>query len=242
MRNLVHEVLASLELLRDEKRVELAKTYYPTSMRVIGVIGPDIKLVVKELRNKTKSASARERIELAVNLAVSGVMECQQVAFEYLGRDKKLKAELTVADVEKMGKTMDNWVSVDMYSGYIVGYCWRIGTISTEKVLSYLESPDHWIRRIAVVSTVSLNQKSLGGAGDVERTIDVCRRVVDDHHDKIVKALSWALRVLSKVEKEPVIRFMEQYHDRLHGRVRREVWNKLNTGKKKLILCKAGIS
>jgi 3-methyladenine DNA glycosylase AlkD len=48
----------------------------------------------------------------------------------------------------------------------------------------------------------------------------------------IVKALSWALRELAKIDKEPVIEFISEYKDRLHKKVLREVNNKLETGLK----------
>ncbi len=52
------------------------------------------------------------------------------------------------------------------------------------------------------------------------------------HDDMVVKALSWALRELSKREEEPIRKFMNKNDSRLAGRVRREVWNKLNIGRK----------
>jgi 3-methyladenine DNA glycosylase AlkD len=98
--------------------------------------------------------------------------------------------------------------------------------------LLWLSSPDRWRRRIAVVSTLAWNQKARGGTGNAEKTLMVCEKAVDDHDDMVQKALSWALRELSKRDKEPVHEFMEKHWDRLTGRVRREVMNKLETGKK----------
>jgi 3-methyladenine DNA glycosylase AlkD len=48
----------------------------------------------------------------------------------------------------------------------------------------------------------------------------------------IVKAMSWALRELSKSDRQAVIGFLEDYQDQLHPRVKREVGTKLRTGKK----------
>jgi 3-methyladenine DNA glycosylase AlkD len=48
----------------------------------------------------------------------------------------------------------------------------------------------------------------------------------------IVKAMSWALRELSKSDSQAVIEFMEKNQDKLHSKVRREVGTKLRTGKK----------
>lgn len=95
-----------------------------------------------------------------------------------------------------------------------------------------LKSDNFWDRRVAEVSTVALNLKSRGGTGDTPRTIAVCEQVVDDPHDMIPKALSWALRELSKRDPEAVRLFLDQYGKRLAYRVVREVNHKLDFGTK----------
>jgi 3-methyladenine DNA glycosylase AlkD len=60
----------------------------------------------------------------------------------------------------------------------------------------------------------------------------ICEKVISDRDDMIVKALSWALRELSKIDKPAVEVFMEKYDEQLAGRVRREVYTKLETGRK----------
>jgi hypothetical protein len=47
-----------------------------------------------------------------------------------------------------------------------------------------------------MVSTVALNRESIGGTGDVPRTLGVCQMLVGDADDMVVKAFSWALREL----------------------------------------------
>lgn len=86
--------------------------------------------------------------------------------------------------------------------------------------------------RIAVVATVSLNKKSYGGTGDSGRTLEICRLVVDNHRNMVVKALSWALRELAKVDRKSATDFVKKYEERLHGKVVREVNNKLKFGTK----------
>ncbi len=129
---------------------------------------------------------------------------------------------------------MDNWVTVDSYSMYLMGHAWRRGFFDDDYFKNLLKSEDVWQRRIAVVSTVTLNLKSQGGTGDVKRTLDICKRVVEDYDDMIVKALSWAHRELAKREKEEVQNFIDRYDEVLHKKVLREVTNKLVFGKKNL--------
>jgi 3-methyladenine DNA glycosylase AlkD len=232
MQPLVGYIIDFLEDAADTKRIEMAGRSYPTSMRVIGVIVPRIKVLLKDVKRRTVDFSPSEKIELAKRLVGTGIFECQQLAYEYIGNDKKALGGITEKDLDELGQNLDNWVSVDYYAGLIVGYAWREGVISIEKVKTYLRSPDHWIRRIAVVATVALNQKARGGKGDSKQTLEICTLVVDDHQEMITKALSWALRELAKIEKEPVAEFIEKFKDRLHKRVLREVMHKLEFGTK----------
>jgi hypothetical protein len=82
------------------------------------------------------------------------------------------------------------------------------------------------------VSTVPLNNRARGGQGDVHRTLKICRMLICDRDDMVIKALSWALRELSKRYPVPVSSFLEQYDEQLAARVKREVTNKLRTGLK----------
>jgi len=232
MKHLILDILASLEDLADPKRIEFAKTSYPTQMRVIGVTNPNLKIVLKELKAQTRDYTEEEKLRLAKKMIQKDVFELQQLAYEYLDSNKKVLKSLTKNDVEELGKNLDNWVSVDYYAALVVGFSWRERLIGIERIKKYFTSDDFWIRRIALVATVSLNQKARGGTGDSEQTLEICKLAVDDHQDMINKALSWALRELAKVDKDPVIGFMEKYKNRLNRRVVREVTSKLETGRK----------
>ncbi len=232
MKKLIEDIIKSLEDLIETKRIDYAKISYPTKMKVLGVSVPNLKIVLKELKNQTKHYSLHDKIELAKELNRTSIFECQQLAFEYIGNDKCIASKLNENDIDKLEINLDNWLSVDYFGVLIVGNSWRNQNITFEKVKSYLDSKDFWIRRIAIVATVSLNQKARGGTGDATQTLEICKLVVSDHEDMIIKALSWALRELAKVEKQAVIEFIENYKDKLHKKVLREVLNKIELGTK----------
>lgn len=232
MDKLIEDIRESLEVFSDEKRLEFARRSYPTKMHLIGVTVPNLKIVLKEVKTLTKSFTTREKLDLIKRLVEKDVFELQQIAFEYLKTEKNLYKSLTENFIDSIEKNLDNWISVDYFGLFVVGTAWRENIISTKKVKSYLKADNYWTRRIAVVATVSLNQKARGGLGDSRRTLEICTKVIDDHEEMIVKALSWALRELAKVDKEPVIDFINKYENRLHKKVLREVINKLETGLK----------
>lgn len=204
----------------------------PTSQRVIGVTNPDMKGVIKALRNQYAGWKAVEWITLCKTLVNTAIFECQVVAFEMIGRDKMLLNALSYEDVVDLGQNLDNWASVDHYTVGIYGVLWGRGVVKDHHIDQLLKSDNVWERRVAVVSTVALNLKSRGGTGDTSRTLAVCEKVVDERHDMIWKALSWSLRELSKRDREAVYGFLEKFGERMSKRVIREVSHKLEFGTK----------
>ena len=231
-KSIVGELIAALEEFTDPKRVEKSKTYFPTSQRVLGVTNPHIRTVTAELKQLHTIWTPREWIELCKALVDCDIFECQVMAYEILGRNRKLLDALTYNDLEDLWKNLDNWASVDHFTVGVYGVLWGKGVVTDVHIDKLLGSDNFWDRRVAVVSTVALNLKSRGGKGDTARTIGVCERVVDERHDMIQKALSWALRELSKRDKQSVINFMNSYENRLAKRVVREVSHKLDFGTK----------
>jgi len=228
----VREILEALSDLGSQERREKMAYYAPTRQEAYGVSNPDIKTLLKEIKSSFGPADPGDWIGLCKSLVATGVFEAQVLAFEMIGRDKKLLGAVEYKDLSALGKNLDNWASVDHYSVSIFGVLWGKGVVKDSHIDSLLKSDNFWDRRVAVVSTVALNLKSRGGKGDTPRTLSVCERVVDDHHDMIQKALSWALRELSKRDREAVYGFLDRHGNRLANRVLREVNHKLEFGTK----------
>lgn len=228
----VDEIIATLRDLSDPDRVEYMLTMAPTSQEALGVTNPHIKTVLTELRRLHVSWSPQEWIDFCKALVAEGIMECQVLAYELIGRNRKVLDSLSYEDLGDLWKNLDNWASVDHFTVGIYGVLWGRGVVKDAHIDKLLESDNFWDRRVAVVSTVALNLKSRGGTGDTTRTLAVCQRVVDERQDMIQKALSWALRELSKRDREAVVAFMEKNENRLAKRVLREVAHKLEFGTK----------
>ncbi|MEN8201045.1 MAG: DNA alkylation repair protein [Bacteroidota bacterium] len=232
IKSIVDEITVTLTELSDPKRKEKSKTYFPTAQEVLGVTNPHIKTLLKELKELHASWTPKQWIELCKTLVAKDIFECQVLAYELIGRDRKLLNSLSYADLEALWRNLDNWASVDHFTVGIYGVLWGKGVVKDEHIDALLKSDNFWNRRIAVVSTVALNLKSRGGTGDTPRTLAVCAKVVDDHHDMIQKALSWALRELSKRDRNAVGEFLERNNSHLAKRVIREVTHKLDFGTK----------
>ncbi len=136
------------------------------------------------------------------------------------------------AILEEFGQGINSWDTVDTFARTLSGPAWLEGQIEDERIHAWAHSPDLWWRRAALVSTVALNLRSQGGPGDVPRTLTVCRLLVDDQQDMVVKAMSWALRQLVTHDPQAVQAFLDEHARVLNARVKREVGNKLRTGLK----------
>lgn len=224
--------ISSLRSIADPNGREAAKKNFPTSMEYLGVRTPYMREKIKIWWEELKTYSPHDLLSLSKELVNTRVFECNQLAYEFMWKNKSAMKLLCLSDLVELGSNMDNWATTDAFSVMLLGWAWRNGQISDADILDWLNSENLWWRRAAVVSTVGLNLSSRGGKGDAVKTLMVCEKVVTDREDMIVKALSWALRELSKHDKPAAEAFMKNHEIRIAGRVKREVFTKLITGKK----------
>lgn len=229
---IIRDITESLEEMSTPERLEMSKRSFPTSQRVIGVTNPQMKELIKALKSSFKAWTEQQWISLCKSLVSEDVFECQIIAYELISRDKKLLGALSFEDVNDLWNNLDNWASVDHFTVGIYGVLWGRGVVRDEHIAALLQSENYWDRRVAVVSTVALNLKSRGGRGDTKRTLTVCEKVVDERQAMIWKALSWALRELSKRDPDAVWEFLEKYGKRMSKQAVREITHKLEFGTK----------
>ncbi|HOP07940.1 MAG TPA: DNA alkylation repair protein [candidate division Zixibacteria bacterium] len=191
-----------------------------------------LRAVRRKYSRILKQRPVKEMVKLALKLIEEPTHPRRYAAYELLECHPGAIQQLKLSQVRALGKGIDSWGAVDMFSGYVAGQVWRHGGIGDAEIARWARSSDRWWRRAALVATVPLNAKAQGGEGDTKRTLAVCRMLMDDRDDMVVKAYSWALRVLSRTDTQAVKTFIEENRDRLAARVVREVTNKLTTGLK----------
>lgn len=133
-------------------------------------------------------------------------------------------SSLTDDKLAALAAGLDSWDSVDAFGRILSGPAWAYGLASDSLVESWAGSPDRWLRRAALVSTIELR--------DTPRMLAICEHLVDDRDDMVEKALSWTLRERSKRDPAAVRHYLRTNESRLAARVKREVGNKLATGLK----------
>jgi 3-methyladenine DNA glycosylase AlkD len=191
---------------------------------------------LRSVRRQFSRRLAKSPPELIVALALKLKHKSRGVprffAYELIQHHPQALRSLGAKSLERLGQGNDNWEKVDAFACYVAGPVWRERQVSDSLIQRWAHSPNRWWRRAALVSTVPLNNKARGGRGDAQRTLRICEMLVDDRDDMVVKALSWALRELSKRDPESVRNFLLERQRELAPRVAREVNSKLQTGLK----------
>ena len=217
--------------------IEINEIVYEIDSRIRML--PNLK--VESVRNVRKEFSKRlvntsPQIVISISIRLLRLdrpgFEYRLVAYELVAYHKAALRSLGEKELELLGQGMSSWGDVDTFACYLAGPTWRELQVSDELIHAWARSKDRWWRRAALVCTVALNNKARGGRGDTKRTLDVCRLLVSDRDDMVVKAMSWALRELSRRDPDAVRAFLLEYKGILAPRVVREVNTKLTTGLK----------
>ena len=191
---------------------------------------------IRNARREFSKRLVRGEPDFVLNLALSLMklpgFEFRFIAYELVQHHRATFSSLDVPKLERLGHGLDSWVAVDCFACYLAGPAWREQQISDSVIRRWAGSKDRWWRRAALVSTVALNNKARGGVGDTSRTLMICELLVSDSDDLVVKALSWALRELSKRDPNSVRKFLGEHEQVVASRVVREVTSKLKTGLK----------
>ena len=199
----------------------------------LGLVGSDtasVRGVRREFSRRIAGMEAEGVVGLALELLRrdSGVMRF--FVYELVSCHRGAMAAITTEDLIRLGEGIGSWSSVDCFAMYLTGPVWARGGVTDKTVTGWARSDDRWWRRTALVSTVLLGRR--GTAEDVGKVERVCRLLVADRDDMVVKALSWALRELAKKNPEAARGFLAEHEGVVAARVVREVNNKLRTGLK----------
>src|SRR5205807_9742847 len=168
----------------------------------------NVRKVRREFSKRLKDAGADLVFQIALALLQRPAFEFRFIVYGLAQHHPATFSSLNERALEELGRKIDSWYAVDCFACYLAGPAWREGQIRDNVIHGWASSSDRWWRRMALVATVPLNNKTRGGSGDTERTLAVCRLLLNDRDDMVVKAMSWALRELAKRDPVAVKQFL----------------------------------
>ncbi len=230
---IAREILDELRAVGIPRRADLmAAEYMTTNLVHFGCTVPDVRRIAR-LHAKVLKVDPAKAIDVALALVARKNHDARQVAYEIVGAIPSARDGLGVKQLEALFYGNDNWAAVDGFCSALSGPQYSAGVLAAAVLERWALSRDPWMRRAALATVATAFQRaSLRGQSPVTASVRVCARLVDDRHDHVVKALSWALRNLSSRDHALVERFVGEHETRLAARVKREVVRKLTTGTK----------
>ncbi len=230
---IAREILDELRAAGSPRRADLmAAEYMTTNMAHLGCTVPDVRRIARS-HARELAADPAKAVGVAAALVALKNHDARQVAYEILGAIPAARDGLGVRQLEALSHGNDNWAAVDGFCSALSGPQYATGVLAPSVLERWARSRDPWMRRAALATiATSFQRASLRRQSPVAPSVRVCALLVDDRHDHVVKALSWALRNLSSRDRAVVARFVAEHEARLAARVKREVARKLTTGTK----------
>lgn len=204
---------------------------FDAEIRALAVLNtPNARAIRRKYSRKLKQTKPEFVLEVA--RVLFNKYQHRWAAYELIKDHKAAFQCMRKKELEEFGRGINSWWTVDSFARTLSGPAWLNGQVSNKLIHKWARSKNRWWRRAALVSTVAFNVRTQGGYGDAPRTLAVCKTLIHDHNDTIVKAMSWALRVLVVHNPEAVRKFLKKHEQKLAALVKREVRNKLKTGLK----------
>lgn len=224
----------TFKALTDPEYQQGVSTTVPGAIDVYGVRVPDLRAFAKVLATRFKGDSYRDALR-AISLATwdVGSREHQLLALFMLER-----AKLTPVECWQLGNMLlpdvGNWESCDQLCSILLGTALAADTGYMDTLEGWLEDPNFWQRRAALVTTTRL-RRFKGPAEEAEaldqRALAMCEALLDDPEPYIAKAVDWAVREVIKRHPEMGAAWMlAQAKQGLSGKAR----NTLKKSAKKL--------
>jgi 3-methyladenine DNA glycosylase AlkD len=223
--------------LRAQQKSESAFEAGPIADEIIAELAqlsnafaPEIRSIRRRYTRRLRRADGKTVLAIA-NRLMRAPPYGRLAGYELTLHHREATEQMSAVKIERLGKGLAGWGEVDTFACYITGPAWLEGRIDDQLIHSWARSDDRWKRRAALVSTVPLNAGHTT-IGEPVRTLGVCKMLIHDRDDMVVKAMSWALRMLSTKDRHSVETFLMDHRAQLASRVIREVENKLETGLK----------
>ncbi|MFC3168675.1 DNA alkylation repair protein [Paracoccus fontiphilus] len=213
--------LDALRAWADPRKAEEMQAYHKAPRTYLGVGNPQIDALVAEWR---ASRDLDGRIALASDLWASDIHEARIAAAKLLVQARIRPDEAVWTLIAGWAPDFDGWAIADhaMIAGQkrLVTEPHRL-----EQVETWLDHPNTWTRRAALVGTLpwaKMNNPKPEDLARREQVLGWAARLADDRDWFIQKAIAWWLRDLSKRDAPRVRTFLAEHGARMKTFARKE--------------------
>jgi len=192
-----------LASLADPVHLEGQRRVAPGIGPVHGVRSPILAAVSRGFQDATRDDRATTILFLADRLFAEVELEARWFAFDMLGRTLREETERTWQLLRRAAREAADWITVDtlahLYGTGIVAERYRWSEL---ELLVY--SPSRWERRLVGSTIATMSHVDRGRSRDPDiaaRGLPLLANLMGDAEADVQKALSWAYRSLTAVDR-----------------------------------------
>jgi len=199
--------LARLRAKADPRKAGGVQKYFKEAVKSYGVSSPDIRAIAADLYAAVKKDwTVAEAIRLCDILLPELELEAKAIGPLILARYKK---ELPISLFSKAkswlaADRMANWASVDVFCPEILGALIMKHPDLEQKIKSWAEHPNRWVKRASAVSFIKLAKRE----EYLDTIYGISRSLFSVDDDLIQKANGWLLREAGKQDMARLERFL----------------------------------
>jgi 3-methyladenine DNA glycosylase AlkD len=173
----------------------------------IGITAPDRRRLTKEAWKSLRAPTSDELGKAALALMQLPQREYHYAAYDLIETWIDTTDDYFLAEhVERLLITTPWWDTVDgLVNAAVSPLCYRYD--ATEIINDWSDSGNTWLIRAAIG-----HQRGWKRDTDIERVFEICDQHWPNQEFFIAKAIGWALRDITRIDKRSVQRFLKQHH------------------------------
>ena len=172
----------------------------------IGITAPDRRRLTKEAWKSLRAPTSDELGKAALALMQLPQREYHYAAYDLIETWIDTTDDYFLAEhVERLLITTPWWDTVDgLVNAAVSPLCYRYD--ATEIIDDWSNSGNTWLIRAAIG-----HQRGWKRDTDIERVFEICDQHWSNQEFFIAKAIGWALRDITRIDKRSVQRFLKQH-------------------------------
>jgi 3-methyladenine DNA glycosylase AlkD len=173
----------------------------------IGITAPYRRRLTKEAWKSLRAPTSDELGKAALALMQLPEREYHYAAYDLIETWIDTTDDYFLAEhVERLLITTPWWDTVDgLVNAAVSPLCYRYD--ATEIINDWSDSGNTWLIRAAIG-----HQRGWKRDTDIERVFEICDQHWSNQEFFIAKAIGWALRDITRIDKRSVQRFLKQHH------------------------------
>lgn len=209
-------VMSRVRARADPARAQKEKAYLKSALHFHGLTLPTLHRIEREIEDLVEEGQLRAVVQ---RLWAEPVHEPRVVAVELLERRARELGPDDLVWIEALLRDCHTWAYVDALAANVVGSIVQRHPEATEVLDRWIQDPDFWIRRSAMLALlIPLRQ----GRGDPARFFRYAGACLDEKEFFIRKAIGWVLRDMGRKRPELVAAFVATNASRMSGLTFRE--------------------